>query len=247
MENILFFDYINDNVKYAFLSQNSIVINKRNKLIYFTFFQVFSSLFGMLYVIIRKARIYLFVNLITIFLAINGLIGSITINSIFLLIHCVFTISIGIAFFLYSIISDIFTSDSRYEEKSRISEHVLLYIFSLPFLYDIFCAYYNYSWLVLLSGVNKKDSYNIINNENNDYNENLLNDNNKKIEMDEINNKRNSNINECQICCERNKNTVFTPCGHSFCCDICWNLLKIKTNQCPMCRKQINDCIKIYN
>ncbi len=53
----------------------------------------------------------------------------------------------------------------------------------------MFCGYYNYSWLMLLSKLNEKVSYNLINNNPNNYNENLLNDNNNsneiKIELDD--------------------------------------------------------------
>ncbi len=53
----------------------------------------------------------------------------------------------------------------------------------------MFCSYYNYSWLKLLSKLNEKVSYNLINNNPNNYNENLLNDNNNsneiKIELDD--------------------------------------------------------------
>ena len=68
----------------------------------------------------------------------------------------------------------------------------------------MFYGYYNYSWLMLLSKLNEKVSYNLINNNPNNYDENLLNVNNNsneiKIEMDDI--KRNSN-NICQICYEK--------------------------------------------
>ena len=39
----------------------------------------------------------------------------------------------------------------------------------------MFYGYYNYSWLMLLSKLNEKVSYNLINNNPNNYDENLLN------------------------------------------------------------------------
>ena len=249
MEKILYFDYIEEKLKYSFLSQNIIIISKRNNLIYLTFFQIFSSLFGMFYFIFRRTIIYIYINFITLLLALSGIYGSITINSIFLFIHCILTLSFGCGFFIYTIINDIFTVDSSYGEKERLNDHILLYIFSLPYLYDMFCAYYNYSWLMLLSKLNEKDSYNLLNNNSNDFNENLLNTNSNnndiKIELNEINNNNNENK-ICQICYERNKNSFFSPCGHSFCCLICWETLQKNTDKCPICRKKIEKCLKIY-
>ena len=60
MEKILYFDYIEEKLKYSFLSQNIIIISKRNNLIYLTFFQIFSSLFGMFYFIFRRTIIYIY-------------------------------------------------------------------------------------------------------------------------------------------------------------------------------------------
>ena len=251
MDKILFFDYIEENLKYSFLSQNIIIINKRNKLIYFTIIQVFFSIFGMIIFIIRKIKFFIFANFLILFLTFCGIYGSIKINSICLLVHCILTLSLGCALFLYLIISEIFSEESKSKKNSSLNEHLLFIMYCLPYLYDIFCGYYNYSWLMLLSKLNEKDSYNLINNNANDYNENLLNvnknnnNNEIKIEMDDVN--RNSN-NICQICYENNKNTVFSPCGHTFCCYVCWEVLKKKNiNKCPICRKKIENCLKIYN
>ena len=252
MDKILFFDYIEENLKYSFLSQNIIIINKRNKLIYFTFIQVFFSIFGMIIFKLRRTIVFVYANIFILFLALCGIYGSIKINSICLFVHCILTLSLGFALFLYLIISDIFSEESKSKKNSGLNEHLLLIIFCLPYLYDMFCGYYNYSWLLLLSKLNEKDSYNLINNNPNEYNESLLNVNNNnnnnneiKIEMDYVN--RNSN-NICQICYENNKNTVFSPCGHTFCCYVCWEVLKKKNiNKCPICRKKIENCLKIYN
>ena len=253
MDKILFFDYIEENLKYSFLSQNIIIINKRNKLIYFTFIQVFFSIFGMIIFKLRRTIVFVYANIFILFLALCGIYGSIKINSICLFVHCILTLSLGFALFLYLIISDIFSEESKSKKNSGLNEHLLLIIFCLPYLYDMFCGYYNYSWLLLLSKLNEKDSYNLINNNPNEYNESLLNVNNNnnnnnneiKIEMDDVN--RNSN-NICQICYENNKNTVFSPCGHTFCCYVCWEVLKKKNiNKCPICRKKIENCLKIYN
>lgn len=39
----------------------------------------------------------------------------------------------------------------------------------------------------------------------------------------------------CQICMDEELSTVFSPCGHIYCCDHC----ALKLNICPMCKKWI--------
>ena len=63
MDKILFFDYIEENLKYSFLSQNIIIINKRNKLIYFTFIQVFFSIFGMIIFKLRRTIVFVYAKI----------------------------------------------------------------------------------------------------------------------------------------------------------------------------------------
>ena len=44
------------------------------------------------------------------------------------------------------------------------------------------------------------------------------------------------NNNECEICCSKDKNIVFLPCKHSYCCDICAITIRQRGNWCPICR-----------
>lgn len=45
---------------------------------------------------------------------------------------------------------------------------------------------------------------------------------------------------DCVICLSDKKNTVFSPCGHYVCCEICSS----KINICPICRSNINSSVK---
>lgn len=47
----------------------------------------------------------------------------------------------------------------------------------------------------------------------------------------------------CEICCVNKKNTFFIPCHHSFACNECAIMLRIKGNGCPICRQEISDSI----
>lgn len=46
-----------------------------------------------------------------------------------------------------------------------------------------------------------------------------------------------SENNECEICCTNKKNTIFLPCKHSYACKDCAILIRIKGNNCPICRQ----------
>ena len=46
----------------------------------------------------------------------------------------------------------------------------------------------------------------------------------------------------CKICVNNEINTILLPCGHLVTCNACASSLK----NCPMCRRNINDKIRIY-
>ena len=46
----------------------------------------------------------------------------------------------------------------------------------------------------------------------------------------------------CPICCEREKNTVFIPCGHIYCCIQC----SYNVDPCPICRADITMRNKVH-
>jgi hypothetical protein len=48
--------------------------------------------------------------------------------------------------------------------------------------------------------------------------------------------------NLCCICFEEEKNMVFSPCGHICTCSECSAIV----NDCPICRKKIDQKIKVY-
>ena len=50
--------------------------------------------------------------------------------------------------------------------------------------------------------------------------------------------------NVCIICFENEITHIIIPCGHMILCSICCNK---KLNICPICRKDIDKCIKVYH
>ena len=51
------------------------------------------------------------------------------------------------------------------------------------------------------------------------------------------------NVEECVICLDKKPSKVFLPCGHLCTCDTCFT--KLKDKKCPLCRRVINQVIKI--
>lgn len=47
---------------------------------------------------------------------------------------------------------------------------------------------------------------------------------------------------ECIICMQRDPDTLFLPCRHLCCCEMCNSSLKI----CPLCNTKIEKVIKVY-
>ena len=46
----------------------------------------------------------------------------------------------------------------------------------------------------------------------------------------------------CKICLDSNSEIVFRPCGHFASCNTC----AISLKNCPMCRKEIISCFRVY-
>ena len=47
---------------------------------------------------------------------------------------------------------------------------------------------------------------------------------------------------KCETCLTFEKTIVFTPCKHIYCCEVCSE----KLSNCPICRTEIIEKIKIY-
>ena len=62
------------------------------------------------------------------------------------------------------------------------------------------------------------------------------------IKLRFTNNVYSNNDDECAICMEYNKEIIFYPCGHFYCCKFCSK----KFDLCPICRCRIMYKIKNY-
>lgn len=63
------------------------------------------------------------------------------------------------------------------------------------------------------------------------------------------NNGNNSASNEnvdCSICMDRPRNSVIRSCNHFVTCYECARLLYNRKDPCPVCRKRIDDVIRVY-
>ena len=71
-----------------------------------------------------------------------------------------------------------------------------------------------------------------------------------KVKKNEINRNENKNNNEenlCIFCCQERRNIAF-GCGHMCYCSNCYDKAKISgKNDCPICRKAIDNTLRIFN
>mmetsp|Transcript_75384 Transcript_75384/g.243872 ORF Transcript_75384/g.243872 Transcript_75384/m.243872 type:complete len:245 (-) Transcript_75384:45-779(-) len=51
----------------------------------------------------------------------------------------------------------------------------------------------------------------------------------------------------CCVCMEARKDAVITPCGHRAVCCRCGDELKDRGRRCPLCRKHIENIIRVYD
>ena len=51
---------------------------------------------------------------------------------------------------------------------------------------------------------------------------------------------------DCSICMDRTRNSVIRSCNHFVTCYECAKLLFNRKDPCPLCRKRIDDVIRVY-
>ena len=192
---------------------------KRNRLIYLSFFQIVSSILGMLYIVFRRSYIYLVINLFTLILAFCGVYGSINMNLIYLLIHCLFTTSITTGFFIYQLFDFFLVKDTSYGEKKRINDNVILLLFSIPYAFDFCVGMYNYFFLKNVT------DFNLAKEETKKSHMEILI---KKYSNEQIQDYLSKNEKSCIICLDKERNTVIQPCGHVLACEKCIKKILIK-------------------
>ncbi len=231
---LMFEDYIEQS---SFRQYPIDVIKRRNILIYLTLFQILASLIGMLYVVIRRSFIYVFINIITLILAMCGIHGSVCVNAKTLIIHCIFTVSITSGFFMYQLLDLFLVNDTRYGDKRRINDNIIMLIFSIPYVYDMFTGIYNYLFIKSLSAnrVNERQPLQEqIEEVKNKYTDEQIN-----IHINNIDRRL------CIICMDRERNTVMNPCGHMLCCEQCSNEIFHSNPKCPICKKKLSNYTRI--
>jgi hypothetical protein len=241
--NILFPEYIQARNFEKFSNE---LKEKRNYMIYICAFQILASLIGMAYVIYRRSYIYLFINLLTLALAFCGGYGVLLMNYLYILVHCILTISLPGAFFLYQIV-DFFIAPVPVADKNgkkRASEALIFFIFSLPYLYDLAAGAYCFFFIKLISKNLMENNL-----ENERLKENFMNMKQKYSKEDIDNHIKNINNDICVICMDKKRDTALTPCGHYLCCQSCAKELfdnyHFTKPRCPICRKECNNFVKI--
>ena len=68
----------------------------------------------------------------------------------------------------------------------------------------------------------------------------VIMENIENVNIENIKIFQDESISECAICLDCEKDTIFYPCGHYYCCDACSKQII----NCPICRVDITLCIK---
>lgn len=216
----------------------------RNLLIKLTFLQILSSLISMMFIIYRRSFVYLFISLLTLILAFCGLTGSLKMHLIYLLIHCVFTVSITAGFIFYQIVDLFFGTDTSYGNERRINDNFILLIFTLPFLFDFCVGVYNYLFMKNIS-IFEDEKKKLIRNidEENQIEVNKISEEQVDKFISGVDNRI------CIICMEDNRNVVLNPCGHVLCCEECAKTIFGESLRyevkCPICRRKCISYVKM--
>lgn len=222
----------------------------RNNIIYILFLQIAFSLFGLIYIVIRRSFLYLLINTISIILSFFGLYGIIKMKAAYIIVHCIFTTSLTGGFLFFQIIDFLLVDDVTHGVKKRLGDNVLLIIFSLPYAYDLYSGINTYLFLYKVS------EYKDLQKENNNSQENIE----LKESINFAENKENEDLidkhikeeSTCIICCVEQKNAVINPCGHLVTCMKCGDLILNKSSflakaRCPICRRDITSFIQLRN
>lgn len=56
---------------------------------------------------------------------------------------------------------------------------------------------------------------------------------------------QNYDILDCYICMKNKRDKVLISCGHTI-CNNCYDILVMKSKECPLCRTKVNGCIDFY-
>ena len=106
VEKVYFKDLIEDDFKRQPMPET--IRKQRNFSILLVFLQVIVSIVSLALYMRRRSRLFLFASLSSIFLSLVGLIGTIRINSLLMLIHCFFCVSVFGAFYVYLLLETLF-------------------------------------------------------------------------------------------------------------------------------------------
>ncbi|CAD8091863.1 unnamed protein product [Paramecium sonneborni] len=199
---------------------------------YMNYAHIIMSFFGFLGYMARKIFFTLFINVISIILSIVGYQAIEEINKQKIIVYAVCTSSLFGMVLLYEIIADLFSES--YQTEAPPQSFVFLVI-TLPYLIDLASGLMS---LKLCYTFQKYEDLEF----KRKYNQILIVEKGK-----EKNYKEESYLADemCAICLSEKRNIIFYRCGHKVCCKKCSEALK-KRN-CPICRADIQDCIKEYD
>jgi hypothetical protein len=246
-EPILLEDFMKEEEAERFRKYPNKIKKMRNNLIFLTIFQIVSSFIGMLYIIFRRSFIYILINLITLSCGLCGAYGTIKMNGKYLTAHCLFTTSITLGFLVYQLFDLFLVSDTSFGVKKRMNDNFLLFLFTLPYCYDLVVGIYNFFFIkeIAMMKPTKKDELlrekveSFVDKMNKTYSENDIE---KHLER--------ADARKCVICMEKTRDCLLSPCGHVLSCEECSKRIFENSNsfskvKCPVCRRECQRYIKL--
>ncbi|CAI2379445.1 unnamed protein product [Moneuplotes crassus] len=226
--------------------------NRRNCMIPLNFVQLLSAFCGIMTFMMRKNRVSIFINIFAIILAVIGLLGATRCKWKLSLIHCIMTIGVVGAAFVYEILYALFGKKKQTDDY-QIEETWILLVFSLPYVIDLFVGIYGAIFSVTLIDIEEKENQN----QNQNQNQNDGNNPNYNInipmsqELMELNHNLKNSQDLCCVCLEKPRNSVFIPCGHQCTCNECGKGYLQSRGQrekiCIICRKPVERIIQTFN
>lgn len=136
------------------LSLSGSLLSLRNKVVWLTFLEIFSALWGLSFYFIRRSPIYLAVNFAALVLSFIGVLSSINLTEAGLVIYSILTTSLPGTFFLYQIL-ELVMLKSEQSKANSMNDNMMLLIFSLPYVYDFIVGLVT---LLLISKISKFNS-----------------------------------------------------------------------------------------
>lgn len=181
-------------------------------------FQVVSGICGIILSLLIRRRVLLVIqHILIIIFAIVGLAGFNYKEKHCILIHGFCTLALSLGITIYELIA-----------KSILNQLNFEVFFLLPFVLDMIVGFASFIYVIKLDKPVNEYSEIPETTYQGYLTQNLI------------------GTSTCCICCVKPADYAAVPCGHKSFCNLCMDRFTKGRSSCPICRKTINDLVKIY-